>query len=43
MGEEVHPAKAPLPGEPNAYTGGKQEPGGLHSPLRGTPAGRPER
>ena len=35
MGEEVRPAKAPLPGEPNAYTGGKLEPGGLIPPYEG--------
>ncbi|MGH3767105.1 MAG: hypothetical protein ACRDS0_14360 [Pseudonocardiaceae bacterium] len=33
--QPVHPAKAPLPGEPNAYTGGKQEPGGLVPPYEG--------
>lgn len=33
--ETIHPAKAPLPGEPNAYTGGKQEPGGPVPPYEG--------
>jgi hypothetical protein len=33
--ERVQPAKAPLPGEPNVYTGGKQEPGGLVPPYEG--------
>ncbi len=33
--QPVHPAKAPLPGEPNAYTGGKQVPGGLVPPYEG--------
>jgi hypothetical protein len=33
--EEIHPAKAPLPREPNAYTGGKQEPGGPVPPYEG--------
>ncbi|HET9254495.1 MAG TPA: hypothetical protein VFO16_04750 [Pseudonocardiaceae bacterium] len=46
MGEEIHPAKAPLPGEPNAYTGGKQEPGGLVPPYEGRqtegPSGEPQ-
>jgi hypothetical protein len=35
MGEEVHPAKAPLPREPNVSSGGKQEPGGLVPPYEG--------
>jgi hypothetical protein len=33
--QPVKPAKAPLPREPNAYTGGKQEPGGLVPPYEG--------
>jgi hypothetical protein len=33
--ERVQPAKAPLPREPNAQTGGKQEPGGLIPPYEG--------
>jgi hypothetical protein len=33
--QPVHPAKAPLPREPNAYPGGKQVPGGLVPPYEG--------
>lgn len=33
--QPVQPAKAPLPGEPNAYTGGEQDPGGLVPPYEG--------
>jgi hypothetical protein len=33
--QPIHPAKAPLPREPNAYTGGKQVPGGLVPPYEG--------
>lgn len=33
--ERVQPAKAPLPNEPNVYTGGKQEPGGPIPPYEG--------
>jgi hypothetical protein len=33
--QPVQPAKAPLPGEPNAYTGGEQVPGGPVPPYEG--------
>ena len=33
--QHVQPARAPLPNEPNAYTGGKQEYGGLVPPYEG--------
>src|SRR4051795_10339809 len=33
--EAIHPAKAPLPREPNAYPGGKQVPGGVIPPYEG--------
>lgn len=33
--QPVHPAKAPLPREPNVATGGEQEPGGLVPPYEG--------
>jgi len=33
--QPIHPAKAPLPREPNAYPGGKQVPGGIVPPYGG--------
>ena len=33
--QPVRPAQPPLPNEPNAYTGGKQVPGGLVPPYEG--------
>ena len=33
--QPISPAQPPLPNEPNAYTGGKQVPGGLVPPYEG--------
>lgn len=33
--QPIHPAQPPLPSEPNAYTGGKQVPGGIVPPYKG--------